>query len=270
MTVRTLLAHCGIERLDAEVLAAAALGRPRSWLVAHGDGELSPAEEEHVQSFIQRRRMGEPVAYITGQEEFFGRVFSVTPAVLIPRPSTEHLVSLALRFLRHPADETVEVDVNISVAARLLRSLGTPRVIVDVGTGSGCVGISLALEEPSLRVIATDVSMPALAVARSNAELHGVGDRFSLCHGRGLACTRELHEPFLVVTNPPYIPVGTLLPRDVFSFEPHRALFGGEDGLRVLRGILREAAEHPLCAGVVFECQTDQVPLALRLLAWGD
>ncbi|MDD5041461.1 MAG: peptide chain release factor N(5)-glutamine methyltransferase [Candidatus Peribacteraceae bacterium] len=258
MTIDALMHASDLPRLEAEVLMSRALNRDRTWLLAHGDEEVRGHDREVIEDWCTRRLKGEPVAYITGEREFFGRTFRVTPAVMIPRPSTEELVRSAREFLDHPQPFIREADAGIVIVSRVLRPSFLPQRIVDVGTGSGCIAVTLALECPELKVIATDVSAEALNIARENATLHHVDDRVRFFQGTDLEPVRDLQEPFLLVANPPYIPDGTVLEHQVADYEPHAALFAGSDGGDVLRILLRQAREHPFCAGIVCECQTNQ------------
>ena len=214
---------------DAVVIARSVLGRDEAeWLVRSRD-DAPPGFVEGYLRLIERRAAREPVAYITGRREFYGRTFRVTPAVLIPRPETELIVEEALR----------------SVAGRA--SDDAPRII-DVGTGSGCLAITLALEVPSAEVIATDVSDSALQIAQENAG-HLGADRVAFMCG---FCLAGAHGPFdLIVSNPPYVAAGdhSSLPRDVADYEPAAALFGGADGLAVIRHVVTAAATALAPAG---------------------
>ena len=211
----------GIEqpRLDAEVLLAFALQATRVQLIMDSLRPLLPAELGRFRDLVKRRRLREPVAYLLGEREFYGRAFRVDARVLVPRPDTETLV-----------------DVGLSRSAS--RSLGAR--VLDLCTGSGCVAVSLARERPTSKVHATDLDAGALVVARENAMRLGaynvsftVGDLYE-----------GLRAPFgcfdLIVSNPPYIPTGDIagLAADVRSFEPHRALDGGADGLALLRRVV--------------------------------
>ena len=192
-----------VPRLTAEVLLAHANQRDRVWLIAHSDEELTELAWIHYGRYLHQRLQGKPTQYITQRQEFYGRDFRVTPAVLIPRPETEHLVETVL--LRAP----------------------NARRIVDIGTGSGAIGITLALEL-GVPVTLTDISMDALAVARHNAQQLNAGAHF-LCCDLGAA----LQGPFdVVASNPPYIPYSERegLAPEVREHEPHIALFGGEQG----------------------------------------
>lgn len=209
--------------LDAELLARDALGWDRAtWLTRNL--EAPPASfAARFDALCKRRVQREPVAYIRGRQEFYGRDFAVSPAVLIPRPETELLIDEALL---------------------LLPALGAsrPLTVIDIGTGSGCLIVTLALEYPKARYFATDISAAALAVARANADRHGVGDRITFLHGPYFAGQPG---PFnIVVTNPPYVAERerrSLAP-EVVKYEPGAALFGGDDGLRDVRQIVAEAS----------------------------
>lgn len=223
MTVRTALlqgqqllesAGIGVPRLTAEVLLMRATGHDRAWLYAHGDDELVEVWWIHYGRYLHQRINGEPTQYITGRQEFYGREFRVTADVLIPRPETEHLIEAAL--------------------AR------APESILDIGTGSGAIAVTLALETKAL-VTATDVSLAALRVAQQNKQRLGARVALVACD-LGAALADGSFD--LVVSNPPYIAVreGELLPPEVRHYEPATALFGGHDGLAVYRRLIPEAA----------------------------
>lgn len=210
-------------RGDVSVLARHALG----WTVTEWATRLrdtAPADlSDRLAALARRRARHEPVAYITGSREFYGRPFRVTPSVLIPRPETEGLVDEALR----------------------LRLPDSAPLIVDVGTGSGCIAITLALEWSGSRIVATDVSPAALDVARSNAKALGA-NRVEFVHiDAGEFLPADLTSIDIVVSNPPYVPEPDRqsLSLDVRDFEPHTALFAGADGLDVIRQIIPAAAK---------------------------
>ena len=214
-------------RLDAALLARWHFGWPMArWLV--NLGEQAPADfAAAVDPLIARRAQAEPIAYITGEREFYGRTFRVTPDVLIPRPETELVVEEALTCLK---------------SLRLGAARPRPPLVLDVGTGSGCIAITLALEHPGARVIATDISEAALTVAADNARRLGAADRVAFRHGPLLA---GLDEPVdLAVSNPPYVAATdrASLPADVVRYEPATALFAGQDGLEVMRALVPAAA----------------------------
>ncbi len=213
----------GVEtaRLDADLLVAHALGLDRVGLFLGLDRELEPAELAQIRALVTRRRASEPVAYILGRKEFYGRTYAVSPAVLVPRPDTETLVERALALLPASADAHV----------------------LDLCTGSGAIAVALAAERPAFRVDATDLSAEALAVARRNVAAHGLEARVALWEGDLFGALPEPRRYALVCANPPYIPTGDArsLPRDVVAHEPHLALFGGADGLDVVRRLVAEA-----------------------------
>lgn len=224
-------------RLEAQLLLAHALKVDRVWLIAHDTDPLTPAQLDACNALIARRLVGEPIAYLLGEREFYGRRFQVTPAVLIPRPETELLVDLALERL--PAD--------------------APARVLDLGTGSGCLALTLALERPLAQVTAVDASADALAVARENAHHLQVAnvaliesDWFAVLEG-GAGCNppgrmnpapqRRAFD--LIVANPPYVAAADphLAQGDV-RFEPLSALAAGADGLDDLRRIIAAAPAH--------------------------
>lgn len=255
--------HAGIDRTDAEILLTHLLGKPRTWLLAHDEEPLSSAQEDQWVSWIARRKTGEPVAYIVGSKEFHGRLFSVTPSVLIPRPATETLIEATLEFLKKPGNAEIEADQEIVIVVRLLRN-ETPRLVADIGTGSGCIAITLALET-ELDVIGTDISAAALEVAKFNATT--LKARVDWRHGDALDPLRDLTRPFLLVSNPPYIRDDAELMRDVAHFEPHDALFGGSDGANIVRRITIQAMKHPQCVGLIMECRSEHTAIIDALIA---
>jgi release factor glutamine methyltransferase len=208
-------------RLEARLLLELATGLPRTAQITAPDRPVAAAEEERLAGLLERRLAGEPFAYIAGRREFHGRMFEVGPAVLVPRPESELLVDLALARL----------------AGRRRKELR----ILDIGTGSGCLLVSLLTELPAAFGVGTDLSFPALLVARRNARTHGVADRAGfVCTD----CTAALAGPFdLVVANPPYLTDDELaFARNELRAEPRLALAGGADGLDVHRAI---AADLP-------------------------
>src|SRR5450755_1256117 len=216
-------AHVASYTLAAEMLLLHALQRNRAWLYAYPEESINPQDLDTFLSLITRRSNGEPTQYLTGKQEFWSLEFEVTPDVLIPRPETEHVMEvaldrLALRELR---------------AGRPQKTSGDGFLIADIGTGSGCLAIALAKELPAATVYATDISLPALAVARRNAVRHGVANRIHFLESdlsRPLAAEDATKSAFdLVVSNPPYIPArdANTLAREVRDHEPAIALYGG-------------------------------------------
>lgn len=263
MLIQELLKASGLPTLDAEVLLAHILKRPRTWLIAHHDEPVSDSDAHRFEAAVIRRKTGEPAAYITGQKEFYGRTFFVTPDVLIPRPATEELVTCALDFLQNPRLIEKEIDSGISALCVPLNP-GTPEIIVDIGTGSGCIAATLALEGRTEKILAVDISETALDIARENfAEL---GLNITVAAGDGAGFVEAIHRPFVIVSNPPYIKEGTMLMPNVIGFEPHDALFAGKDGMDVLKALTLAAAENPACLGIVLELESGQTAVVKRLL----
>lgn len=210
---------------EAALLLARVLGLSEAQLLAHSRDEVTAAAAERFTSLLERRLAGEPVAYLLGEKEFFGHPFRVDRRVLIPRPETEHLIEAALAQDLPPSPS-----------------------ILDVGTGSGCIGITLALELPAVRVVATDIASGALAVARANARHLGVEDRVSLV-ATDLARALNLSRFDLVVTNPPYVhpDEAAELSPEITGFEPATALFSPLDALGLVERLLAEL--QPVRAG---------------------
>lgn len=232
-TERLAAAGCETPRLDAEILLCECAGVERAFLLAHGT-ESVPAEAwPRFQEWVARREKREPVAYITGHREFYGMDFAVTPAVLVPRPETEHLVDevLALAQTRYRAAQTI--------------------LIADVGTGSGAIAIALAAHLPHAQVCALDSSREALEVAWRNAHRHGVRDRMCLVQSDLLE--RLPWAVDILVANLPYVADEewpTLAPEIRFH-EPAQALRGGANGLDLIRRLLRQAPAHLRPGGAV-------------------
>lgn len=238
-----LAAHSETAALDAQTLLAHLTGRSRAWVLAHPEAFLDESQTARLHQALPRLARGEPLPYVLGQWEFFGRSFMVTPEVLIPRPETELLVEAALDWLRtHPGS----------------------RRVADVGTGSGCIAVSLAAEVDEVQVVATDRSAAALAVARRNARRHGVSRRLRWVQANLLA-------PFagpwdVVCANLPYIPSAQLARLPVARFEPRLALDGGPEGLDLVRRLLRQARGQMTSPGALFlEIGAEQGPQAARL-----
>ena len=242
--------------IDADVLARHVLGWTREQMIINQRDPLPAASEDgfaqRFAALIARRAEREPVAYIVGHREFWGLEFEVTRDVLIPRPETELIV-----------EETLALDRPAGSG-----SLGDSPVIVDVGTGSGCLAVALAHELPRARVIAIDVSTVALHVAKRNADRHGVSPRITWHAG-------SLLEPVdrkvdLIVSNPPYVPLGdaATLPADVRDYEPAVALFSGGDGLFTIRALVAQAADRVRKDGwLIFEFGYGQAPAIREIIA---
>ena len=214
--------------LDVDLYARTILGWDRTRLLAEQAGMMPSSLEPRFSEWIERRERSEPSAYIIGMREFWGREFRVSPAVLIPRPETEFIIEEALPRL---------------LTWRATASGGRGPVIADIGTGSGCLAVTLACEVPSSRVVASDVSAEALVVARENADRFGVGDRVELVCSSYLDGVEGTFD--LIVANPPYVKDHDKpgLSRDV-RHEPDIALFGGRDGLRDIDRVIETAAQR--------------------------
>lgn len=209
--------------LDAQSLLAHLLGKPRAWLLAHSEATLSEADRAALESALERLQDGEPLPYVLGHWEFYGLDFSVTPNVLIPRPETELLVEQALDALKR---------------------LPGPRLVADVGTGSGCIAISLAHGVSSVRVVASDLSMAALRVARLNIARYGLQRRVWPVQADLLPALGERVD--MLCANLPYVPREELGHLAVAAREPRLALDGGMNGLEVISRLLRQLAALPV------------------------
>ena len=225
---KSLAAISSYARHDAELLLRHILGRDRAWLLAHPDEPLTEAQEQAYAALLARRARHEPVQYILGEQEFYGLRLRVTPAVLIPRPETEHLVEAVLARLPH--------DRAVSIA--------------DVGTGSGAIALALAHGLPLAHVDALDLSGAALAIAAENAQALGLAGRVSMRHSDLLHAVAD-HKFDCIVSNPPYVGSLEVLEPQVARWEPHDALFAGEDGLAVYRRLLPQAAACLLTGGLL-------------------
>ena len=221
----------GIEsaRLDAEVLISHALNFERIGLyVQHGMPVAEP-EREKIRNLVKRRASERvPVAYLVGYKEFFGIKLEVTPDVLVPRPETESIVEAGRAFL----------DSEVSVARDEAR-------ILDIGTGSGAIAIAMALQNPGVQVVATDISEAALEVARRNAETHGLSERIKFIHSDLFQALDSSDLFHLILSNPPYIDPAERdqIMVDVRDHEPEQALFAGKQGLEVLEAIVTKAPQ---------------------------
>jgi release factor glutamine methyltransferase len=233
-------------RLDAELLLARALGATRIQLFVDSKRPLDEGELARMRELVKRRRAREPVAYILGEREFYGRTFRVDRRVLVPRPDTEALVEMALERTRA-----------VSMSMRAL----------DLCTGSGCVAVTLARERPTAFVMASDLSEDALAVARDNALRLGAYN-VALRRGDLFAAVDASRRFDLVTSNPPYVSAGEVLSLqpEIREHEPRLALEGGDDGLAVLRRIVAEAPPHLAEGGVLaVEVGAGEAPAVVEL-----
>ncbi|MEO8482358.1 MAG: peptide chain release factor N(5)-glutamine methyltransferase [Acidobacteriota bacterium] len=240
-------------RQDVSVLARHVLRWDMARWLTHQDALAPDDFSAALLAAVERRRSHEPVAYISGEREFYGRPFLVSRAVLIPRPETEDVVDAALEVLQRPE----------------LASRPGPARVLDIGTGSGCLAVTIALEAPATEVEATDISRAALEIARENAARLGVAGAVRFHES---ALTASSSGDFdVIVSNPPYVPVDDrmTLSRDVRDYEPTLALFGGRDGLDVIRALLPEAARALRPGGTLVmeigQGQADRVETLVRL-----
>jgi len=242
-------------RLCSEVLLSHQLKKTRVELYLEFDRPLKSDEINGFRSLITRRLNREPLQYITGHQEFWSLDFLVNPAVLVPRPETEILVEEAL---------TLKQDNLLSGSA------SGQLTILDLGTGSGAIAVSLAKEIESAALWASDISSEALAVARENAEHHNVSERITFCQG-------DLYQAFerpapafdMIISNPPYIPADTFhtLPPEVCSYEPRIALDGHEQGMHFIERIIAEGANYLKPGGwILVEMDPGQTEQALELI----
>ena len=277
--------------LAAELLLLHVLGRDRTWIYAHPEEEIAKLDAERYFALIVRRSSGEPTQHLTGKQEFWGLEFEVTPDVLIPRPETEHVIEVAL-------DRLAVREIR---AGRKPMLRGEGLHIADVGTGSGCIAVTLAKELPGATILATDISSAALVVARRNASRHSVSDRIHFLESNlldavsvvgpqhaapllGKPSAGATHEspvashqsPLLdlIISNPPYVgrrEAATLM-REVRDHEPEVALYGGEEGYEFYADLITQAAARLKPGAIlVLELGHDSLPAVQPLLdapAW--
>jgi release factor glutamine methyltransferase len=242
--------------LDAQTLLAEAIGKDRTYLIINFNQQLSEDPLSRFRAMVNRRAAGEPLQYITGHQEFFGLEFEVTPDVLIPRPETEMIV-----------EETIRIVQQDRIAHPL---------IVDVGAGSGCIAVAVARELGQAGVIASDISEPALRVARRNAARHGLEDRVGFVASDLLDAFAEEDFADFILSNPPYVSEEEThsLQREVRDWEPRLALTDSNDGLSLYRRLLKDAPSrlkpggHLICE--MGYTQSEQISTMIDRRIWGD
>jgi release factor glutamine methyltransferase len=219
-------------QLDAQVLLAHVWNKPRTWVLAHPDSPLNVEQTDRLNELLNRLELGEPLPYVLNHWEFFGLDFDLTPDVLIPRPETELLVEKAIGWLQASPER---------------------RTVADIGTGSGCIAVSFAIQIPDIRILATDISLPALKVARHNALKFNVERSidFVQCdllpdHINSLSTDQHFD---MICANLPYIPTGKLKNLPIYGREPDIALDGGPDGLDPFRKFFKLAPEWMASGG---------------------
>jgi release factor glutamine methyltransferase len=228
-------------RREAGSLLAHVLGKDRTFIISHAKDELDQTTLESFASMVQRRAQGEPQQYITGTQSFYDLEFKVTPSVLIPRPETELLVEAALKLM----DQVTPPS----------------QLICDVGTGSGCVAITLLHLRTATRAVAVDISKDAIEVAYENAERHQVSDRISFVLGDTFDALDPEQKFDLILSNPPYVSASAMagLQREVRDFEPRIALTPGGDGLSIIYRLMDESPAYLQPGGyLLFEIGFDQ------------
>lgn len=243
-------------RLSADIICMHVLGKDRLHLLTNPHQPVTDSQWEAMLSLVLRRGQGEPAAYLTGSREFFGRAFAVSPATLIPRPETEHIIEEVIRrFAQSP-----------------------PFVFADLGTGSGCIAVTIAAELPHARGIAVDRSADALSVAACNARTHGVADRIRFVQGDFTSCLFRPGSLDCVATNPPYVSAAehAQLSHEVREFEPASALVPGTAGTEHARILIPSAACWLRTGGLfIMEMGCTQGSYALAALSglppiWAD
>ncbi len=236
-------------RLDAELLIGHVLGLDRVKVYLNFDRPFADDELERLRPLVRRRGNREPLAWILGEKEFYGRDFVVTPGVLVPRPDTETLIEAALEWIPAREDES-----------------GDPVLVADVGAGTGCIGITLALERPFIRVFELDREDAPLASTRANVVKHGLDKRVAVLRSDLLSAVPASRTLDWVVSNPPYIPSRDIdtLQAEVRDHEPRAALDGGDDGLAVYRRLVPDARRAR--AGALFEVGAGQAADVAALL----
>ena len=224
-------------RMNAELLLRFTLDVDRAYLYAHPERELSGEEQARYDEVLRQRASGVPAQYITGHQEFWGMDFIVTPAVLIPRPETEHLIERVLELVCHPEERS---DEGSAVANDQRRT--TNDRLIDVGTGSGCIAVALAKELPNAEIHATDISPDALEIAEANASRHQLANRLHF-HDTDLLRGIESDTFDFVVSNPPYVGESEedSVQLEVRKFEPRDAVFAGPTGLEVIERLIPQA-----------------------------
>jgi len=242
LRVGDLLSASTLPTLEARALLARQLGVAREQLITRPEQRVAPTDMHGFAQLVERRKRGEPLAYLLGEKEFYGRMFAVSPAVLIPRPETELLVEIVLAL-----------------------GLSNEAHVVDLGTGSGCIGITLALERAAWLITVTDMSQQAIGVARGNAE-KWQAQNVTFRHGNWFSAVPAQRFD-LIVSNPPYIAVGD--PHlDALPFEPMSALVAEDDGLACVQMIIEGAPSHLVPGGfLVLEHGHDQADAVRDLFA---
>jgi release factor glutamine methyltransferase len=263
--------HVPSPRLNAELLLMFTLDCDRAYLFAHPERELTAEEQTRYDAALADRRRGVPAQYITGHQEFWGMDLIVGPAVLIPRPETEHVIETVLEL--RTSDLRLQPSIAASSSASEVRGPRTEVRIVDVGTGSGCIALALAKEFPGAEIHACDVSPAALEIARANASRHQFEKRIQF-HQADLLEGLNLFDLDFVVSNPPYVGESEedQVQLEVRKFEPRNAVFAGPSGMEVIARLVPQAHEVLRPGGwLVLELSgTIAGPVQQLLAGWDD
>ncbi|MDR1197087.1 MAG: peptide chain release factor N(5)-glutamine methyltransferase [Candidatus Nomurabacteria bacterium] len=244
MNISYWLSNSGLDRLDGELLLEFVLGRRREWLLAHDDFEIPVGKLKMLKQLQTRRLNGEPIAYILGKKEFYGRDFLVTLDVLIPRPETENLIEIVKTLVRHSGPRAgIRSTDNFNWIPDQVRNDGVTKMkVLEVGTGSGCIAITLKLERPDLEITASDVSKSALLVARRNwKQLGTTGQKINFIRWNLIGEAAGRFD--IIVANLPYVDREWETSPAV-KYEPELALFAGDGGLELIKKLLDQAAAH--------------------------
>ena len=260
MNINDWLASSGLDRLDAELILAHTLKKPREWILAHGEFEIPDQTRGSADKMARWRRDHEPLAYILGYKEFYGRKFVVTPDVLIPRPETEQIVEIAKKLLDEDflpshvktyipddADRFVREDGSAGRPVYDVftsdgseeRTVSSRSTLLDVGTGSGAIAITLALECPTAQIAATDISDAALRIARRNAR--DLGAKVKIIRSNLLENVTGKFD--IITANLPYVAQEWQVSPDV-AYEPKIALFAKDGGLELIKKLIQQAPDH--------------------------
>lgn len=235
MALKKSTDHKDSAELDAEILLADALSLTREILFTHPEEKIKLSNLAKFKKLVKRRAAHEPIAYLIGKKEFFGLLFNVNKNVLIPRPETELIVEEAITRIRNKESRI--------------------RNIIDVGTGSGAIAITLAKYLPNTKIIATDISAAALAVAKKNARWHGVNKKIKFIKINLLPANLKPQIPYLITANLPYLPTSRykIADQEIKKFEPKRAFVGGSDGLDLIKKLLIKIKKQNLRGVVMLE-----------------
>jgi release factor glutamine methyltransferase len=248
-------------RLDAEILLSHVITKPTTFLLAHDDDEVGFFALRRYKAFIGKRKEGMPVAYLTGHKEFYFLDFEVDRNVLVPRPDTETLVECVIEYIRNDLNGNSEGAINQSRQRGLLSS-PSEFLLLDIGTGSACIPISICKNIDGLTAVATDISKKALNVARRNIKKHGLSRRIELARSdllKNVDLKKFEKKEVIVTANLPYIPIGYQISPEL-KYEPPISLFGGEDGMELYKKIVEQLIPIKPRA-IFFELFEDQIAI---------